>query len=957
MRVSTPGRAVRALVVVALVSAGLAAGGTSRAADTGNAAPQTDRIVSADPASFTPHVMDGAVFSMTRVGDQIVVGGEFTRVRNAGSTTDIPRRNLFAFNAFTGQVSPTFAPNPNGTVYAVEPGADQASVYVAGGFTSATSGGATVAVSRLYKASLVTGDRITQFNAGSYNGQVRDVSLTGNRLWIAGKFTHVHGVSRRAFAALNATTGARDEYSTLDFAGAHLAGSVTNVQKIATSPDNSQLVAIGNFDTVNGVRRHQFAMIDIDGASAQLANYYTTQFESPCSASFETYMTDVNYSPDGDWFAISTTGAFGGTSASMAGTSGCDVVARFESGASGTNVRPTWTAYTGGDTTWSVEVTDDVVYTGGHQRWQNNPSRGDVAGQGAVSRPGIAALSAQNGMPYSWNPTRTLGAGVRAMIATEEGLFIGSDTDVIAGETHRKVAFMPLAGGVTLPPARDYAIPADIYTVAAGGTQLVRRTFDGTQATASSNAPNGTGWGSTVGAFMVNGVLYTANSNGTLTRRTFNGTTYGAATNVNGADLLVNQSDWHSGDVPQLTSLFYHRGWIYFTKSFSNQLFRRAFEPESGVVGQQRFAVNAVSGISYLTMRGAFVAGGRFYFANATGSLNVASWSDAGPVAGTTVTLGSAGGGWASRAMFPYQGPPLAALQPPTASFTLDCDQLTCSFDARGSTDSDGSITDYHWSFGDGQETSGTSSTATHTYAGSGAFTVTLTVTDDDGQTDTAVRTANPTSSTDPLALVGSAATTGNRTSHRVTIPAAVQAGDLLVVFLAANTTATTYSTPAGWTQIESVAGDGTVGLAYSRLAAAGDAGGSMTVTSGGFAKDVMTIAAYRGAADASPITDSAVALQTSSTTAHVTPGVTAVDGDDWLVSFWADKSSATTGWALPAGVTQRATATGTGSGHISAVLADSDGPVPSGPAGGLTATADSAGTSSVTFSVLVSAG
>lgn len=956
MPISNPGRAVRTLVVVALVAGGLIAPAPTRAADTGNAAAHPGRIVSADPASFTPHVMDGDVFSMTRVGDQIVVGGEFTRVRNAGSTTDIARRNLFAFNAFTGQVSPTFAPNPNATVYAVEPGADGASVYVAGGFTSVTSGGATIAVSRLYKASLATGDRIAQFNAGSYNGQVRDVSLTGNRLWIAGKFTHVHGVPRRAFAALNATTGARDDYSTLDFAGAHLAGSVTNVQKIATSPDNSQLVAIGNFDTVGGVRRHQFAVVDIDGASAQLADYYTTQFESPCSSSFETYMTDVNYSPDGEWFAISTTGAFGGTTASVAGTSGCDVVARFESGASGTNVRPTWTAYTGGDTTWSVEVTDDVVYAGGHQRWQNNPTRGDAAGQGAVSRPGIAALSAQNGMPYSWNPTRTLGAGVRAMIATEEGLFIGSDTDVIAGETHRRVAFMPLAGGVTLPPPRDHAIPGDIYTVAAGGSQLVRRSFDGTQVTATSNAPNGSGWGSTVGAFMVDGALYTAYSNGTLTRRTFDGTSYGPASTVDTADLLVSQTDWHSGDVPQLTSLFYHRGWIYFTKSFSSQLFRRAFEPESGVVGQQRFSVGSVAGASYLSMRGAFVAGGRLYIATAGGSLYVADWSGTGAVGGTAVSLGSAGGGWSSRVMFPYQGPPLAQPQAPTASFTADCDQLTCSFDGGGSTD-DGAIVDYHWTFGDGQETSGSGSTTTHTYAAPGAVTVTLTVTDDTGLTDSTSGTADPTSGVDPITVVGSTATTGNRTNHQVPIPASVQAGDLLLVFLVANTTATTYSTPAGWTQIETIAGDGTVGTAYRRVATAADAGGTMTVVSGGFAKDVMTITAYRGASGAAPVTDSNVALQTSSTAAHTTPGVTAVDGDDWLVSVWADKSSATTGWTLPGGVTQRATATGSGSGRISAVLGDSNGPVPSGPRGGLTAAADSAGTAAVTFSVLVSPG
>ena len=90
---------------------------------------------------------------MTQVGNWIIVGGTFTTVRNAGSSTDIPRRNLFAFNATTGQVSTTFAPNPNSTVYKVQaaPVATVQSVYVGGNFTSVTSGGATVSVSRLYK--------------------------------------------------------------------------------------------------------------------------------------------------------------------------------------------------------------------------------------------------------------------------------------------------------------------------------------------------------------------------------------------------------------------------------------------------------------------------------------------------------------------------------------------------------------------------------------------------------------------------------------------------------------------------------------------------------------------------------------------------------------------------------------------------------------------------------------
>ncbi|WP_017973184.1 S8 family serine peptidase [Actinopolyspora halophila] len=68
----------------------------------------------------------------------------------------------------------------------------------------------------------------------------------------------------------------------------------------------------------------------------------------------------------------------------------------------------------------------------------------------------------------------------------------------------------------------------------------------------------------------------------------------------------------------------------------------------------------------------------------------------------------------------------------PSASFTVNCSS-GCEFDAAGSADSDGSITDYAWAFGDGSNGSG--STVSHDYSG-GQFTATLTVTDDEGATD-----------------------------------------------------------------------------------------------------------------------------------------------------------------------------------------------------------------------------
>ncbi|HUF56702.1 MAG TPA: PKD domain-containing protein [Thermohalobaculum sp.] len=73
---------------------------------------------------------------------------------------------------------------------------------------------------------------------------------------------------------------------------------------------------------------------------------------------------------------------------------------------------------------------------------------------------------------------------------------------------------------------------------------------------------------------------------------------------------------------------------------------------------------------------------------------------------------------------------------PPTAAFTVSCTDLSCSFDGSGSSDADGTIVSYAWSFGDGGSSS--SAAPTHTYVAGGTYTVTLVVTDDDTATDSA---------------------------------------------------------------------------------------------------------------------------------------------------------------------------------------------------------------------------
>ncbi len=95
---------------------------------------------------------------------------------------------------------------------------------------------------------------------------------------------------------------------------------------------------------------------------------------------------------------------------------------------------------------------------------------------------------------------------------------------------------------------------------------------------------------------------------------------------------------------------------------------------------------------------------------------------------------------------------------PPIASFVyspvspINAGQTVVTFNASGSTDSDGQIASYTWNFGDGTpEETHTTATATHVFPDTPAtcleivYTVLLTVTDDKGARGSASQTARVT--------------------------------------------------------------------------------------------------------------------------------------------------------------------------------------------------------------------
>src|SRR3982750_4833226 len=80
-------------------------------------------VVSADPVDFTPHVLDGTVWSMTVVGDTVVVGGVFTKVADSSRRYTYARRNIFAYGLNDGVIR-QFAPSVDGAVYALTTASD-----------------------------------------------------------------------------------------------------------------------------------------------------------------------------------------------------------------------------------------------------------------------------------------------------------------------------------------------------------------------------------------------------------------------------------------------------------------------------------------------------------------------------------------------------------------------------------------------------------------------------------------------------------------------------------------------------------------------------------------------------------------------------------------------------------------------------------------------------------------
>ena len=414
-----------------IAAAGIAVTLAFTGSGTANASPAIGRVVSTNPVNYTPNINQGAVYKMAEANGMLYAGGSFSTVTAAAGTTPqgtFTRNRILAFNAATGNISTAFAPNFNGDVWAIVPSGT--SLYVGGNFSTVNG----VARRALVKIDATTGAVDPTFNANLTNN-VSEAAIVSGRLIVSGIFA-------KRIAALNLTSGADTGYIAVPVTGsvASNAGPV-EVYRFAVNPAGTKLVGVGNFTTVGGASHARVFVLDLGATAATVSAWRYPPSGQMCAASsLPDYMRDVDFSPDGSYFVTVSTGFV--PLAGQIGTALCDAAARFET-ANLAPTRPTWINYTGGDTLHSVAVTDQAVYVQGHQRWLDNPQGRDSAGPGAVSRPGIGAISTTTGLALAWNPTKDRGVGGKDLLVTARGLWVGSDTAHIGHETRMRVALLP----------------------------------------------------------------------------------------------------------------------------------------------------------------------------------------------------------------------------------------------------------------------------------------------------------------------------------------------------------------------------------------------------------------------------------------------------------------------------------------------------------------------------------
>jgi hypothetical protein len=320
------------------------------------------------------------------IGNTIYIGGRFTSVRPAGSSSSVTRNHLAAFDRTTGALL-AWNPNADKEVLALSASLDNASVFIGGAFSKV--GG--LKRLRLAQVDATTGAVLPW--APTSDNQINTIAVTPTLLYIGGDFDVMDGQPRSDLAAV-------------DYSGAlsttwHPAAD-DRVRVITPSLDGSSLFVGGDF-------------LSIDGSGVQkiLARL------SPVDGSPQPWKFHPGYPIHAFAFYGGLLFAAGDGSGGHIGAFDQDTGAR------------QWTQQTDGGVQ-SMTIMGGVVYGGGHfdnvcVGVTDGATSGFHCPTNLATRHKLVAIDAVTGDLDPWNPGANTPLGVFAVANDAGSLEVGGD--------------------------------------------------------------------------------------------------------------------------------------------------------------------------------------------------------------------------------------------------------------------------------------------------------------------------------------------------------------------------------------------------------------------------------------------------------------------------------------------------------------------------------------------------
>lgn len=179
---------------------------------------------------------------LLRVGDVLLVGGDFTGIRPAVDDPVTERPWLAAIDAISGEPTTSFQVpvEIDSVVRALTLAPDGQRILVGGDFG-------------FFVLDALTGELLHQLDIveGTEAGRVFDIAVAADLVYIGGQFSHIDGRFHHNVARLS-LDGALDTSWAPDVMGGFRSGREAPVQAVATSPSGDILYLGGNFAGIYG---------------------------------------------------------------------------------------------------------------------------------------------------------------------------------------------------------------------------------------------------------------------------------------------------------------------------------------------------------------------------------------------------------------------------------------------------------------------------------------------------------------------------------------------------------------------------------------------------------------------------------------------------------------------------------------------------------------------------------